>query len=80
MSAATGNVPSRPRRRLKGPPENVTNRTRGQAMAHIDSLIDKVADPSLRQMLREQVDGMLNKKSFGLVFQAHKPETVELPN
>lgn len=49
-------------------------------MAHIDALIDKVADPSLRQELREQIDVMLNKQSFGLVFQAHKPETVQLPN
>lgn len=49
-------------------------------MAHIDALIDKVADPALRQMLREQVDIMLHKQSFGLVFQPHKPETVELPN
>jgi adenine-specific DNA-methyltransferase len=50
------------------------------ALAHIDALIDKVADPALRQMLRDQVSLMLTKQSFGLVFQAHKPETVELPN
>jgi adenine-specific DNA-methyltransferase len=49
-------------------------------MAHIDTLIDKVADPALRQMLRDQVDSMLTKQSFGLVFQSHKPETVELSN
>ena len=49
-------------------------------MAHIDALIDKVADPALRQMLRDQVDMMMTKQSFGLVFQAHKPETVELPH
>ncbi len=47
-------------------------------MAHIDALIDKVSDPALRQMLREQIDIMLNKQSFGLVYQQHKPETVEL--
>jgi adenine-specific DNA-methyltransferase len=47
-------------------------------MAHIDALIDKVADPALRQALRDQVDTMLNKQSFGLVYQQHKPETVEL--
>ena len=49
-------------------------------MAHIDALIDKVADPALRQALRSQIDTMLTKQSFGLVFQAHKPETVELPH
>jgi adenine-specific DNA-methyltransferase len=49
-------------------------------MAHIDALIDKVQDPELRQALREQVDTLLAKRSFGLVYQQHKPETVELPN
>ena len=49
-------------------------------MALIDALIDKVADPALRQALREQIETMLVKKSFGLVYQQHKPETVELPN
>lgn len=48
-------------------------------MAHIDALIDKVADPALRQALRDQVDTLLDKQSFGLVYQPHKPETVELP-
>lgn len=48
-------------------------------MALIDALIDRVADGALRQALRQQIDTMLTKQSFGLVFQAHKPETVELP-
>ncbi len=48
-------------------------------MAHIDALVDKVADPALRAALREQVDTLLHKRSFGLVFQEHRPETVELP-
>jgi len=52
----------------------------GQALAHIDALIDKVADLALRQALRQQIDKMQTKQSFGLVFQAHKPETVELPH
>lgn len=49
-------------------------------MAHIDALIDRIADASLRQAVREQIDIMLNKQSFGLVYQGHKPETVELPH
>ena len=49
-------------------------------MAHIDALIDKIADPTLRHALREQLDIILEKQSFGLVFQEHKPETVELPS
>ncbi len=48
-------------------------------MAHIDALVDKIADPALRAALREQVDSLLHKRSFGLVFQEHRPETVELP-
>lgn len=48
-------------------------------MAHIDALVDKVADAALRAALREQVDTLLHKRSFGLVFQEHRPETVELP-
>ena len=49
-------------------------------MALIDALIDKVADPALRQALRDQVSTLLVKHSYGLVYQQHKPETVELPN
>ena len=49
-------------------------------MADIDALIDKVANPELRQALREQVDILLENRSFGLVYQQHKPETVELPH
>jgi adenine-specific DNA-methyltransferase len=48
-------------------------------VAHIDALIDKVSDPAMRQALREQVDALVSKQSFGLVFQPHKPETAELP-
>ena len=49
-------------------------------MAHIDSLVDKIADLDLRKSLRQQVDLLLQRRSFGLVFQEHKPEVVELPN
>jgi adenine-specific DNA-methyltransferase len=49
-------------------------------MALIDALVDKVSDDGLRAALREQVDALLSKRSFGLVYQQHKPETVELPN
>jgi adenine-specific DNA-methyltransferase len=52
---------------------------RRASVAHIDTLIAKVPDPALRQALRRQIDAMLMKQSFGLVFQSHKPETVELP-
>ncbi|MDN4175580.1 DNA methyltransferase [Nocardioides sp. SOB77] len=42
--------------------------------------MDKVADPALRQALREQVDLLTGKQAYGLVFQDHQPETVELPD
>jgi adenine-specific DNA-methyltransferase len=49
-------------------------------VALVDALIDKINDVSLRRALREQVDILLHKQSYGLVFQQHEPETVELPN
>lgn len=49
-------------------------------MALVDALLDKITNESLRKALREQVDQLLSKQSFGLVFQQHKPETVELHN
>jgi adenine-specific DNA-methyltransferase len=48
-------------------------------MALIDALLDKITDAALRQALREQVEVLLQKQSYGLVFQQHEPETVELP-
>ena len=49
-------------------------------MALVDALLEKISDPALRAALRGQVHAMLQKQSFGLVFQQHKPETVELPH
>ena len=49
-------------------------------MALIDALLEKITNPTLQAALREQVDQLLSKQSFGLVFQQHKPETVELHN
>lgn len=49
-------------------------------MAHIDALIDKIADQALQQALRTEVASLTQKRGFGLVFQEHKPESVELPN
>jgi len=48
-------------------------------LAHIDALVDKITDPHLRKALREQIDVLLQRRTFGLVFQDHKPEVVELP-
>jgi adenine-specific DNA-methyltransferase len=47
-------------------------------MALIDALVGKITDRSLRKALRKEVDLLLEKQKYGLVFQQHKPETVEL--
>lgn len=47
-------------------------------MALVDALLDKISDRALRTALRKQVDLLLDKQQYGLVFQQHKPETVEL--
>lgn len=77
---ATGNVPTRSGTGSYDAVEAHTQEDGASIVAHIDALIEKVTDPALRQALREQVETMLNKQSFGLVYQPHKPETVELPN
>ncbi len=45
----------------------------------LDVLLEKVADPGLRAELRAAVDKVRAKRSFGLVFEAHLPERVRLP-
>jgi adenine-specific DNA-methyltransferase len=47
-------------------------------VALIDALLDKVGDRFLRTALRKEVDQLLGKQQYGLVYQQHKPETVEL--
>jgi adenine-specific DNA-methyltransferase len=49
-------------------------------MALVDALLDKITNEGLRKALREQVNQLLSKQSYGLVFQQHKPETVGLHN
>jgi adenine-specific DNA-methyltransferase len=49
-------------------------------VALIDALLERISDRALRDVLRQQIDGLLEKKSFGLVYQPHKPETVHLPS
>lgn len=53
---------------------------KGTGLAHIDALIEKISDRDLRDALRGQVDALLQRRTFGLVFQEHKPEVVELPH
>jgi adenine-specific DNA-methyltransferase len=46
----------------------------------LDTLIGRVTDPSLRRELREAVTDLRRITDFGLVFEAHLPETVRLPH
>lgn len=45
----------------------------------LDALIGRVADPALAAELRSELAGQLRLREFGLVFEHHLPETVELP-
>src|SRR6266540_2915682 len=48
-------------------------------MARLEDLIQEIADPSLREQLGRQVAKLKAKKNFGLVFEEHLPEVVQLP-
>ena len=47
---------------------------------YIDDLLARVTDPSLREDLQREIFGLSKQQKFGLVFEHHKPESVELPN
>src|SRR5438874_9302894 len=47
-------------------------------MAYIDDLISNVKDPRLRALLAAEVAHIKGRKSFGLVFERHIPETAAL--
>lgn len=40
----------------------------------------RLSDPQLGAALEEEVSALLNRRSFGLVFERHLPEAVELPH
>lgn len=48
-------------------------------MAHLDTLIAMIPDEKLRSEIQNQVSRLTAKASFGLVFEEHRPETVQLP-
>ncbi|PPI18903.1 site-specific DNA-methyltransferase [Rathayibacter sp. AY1D2] len=48
-------------------------------MAHIDDLIQRIADKTLRNQVADEVGKILERKDFGLVFQRHLPEDIEVP-
>ena len=48
-------------------------------MALIDNLISDIQDQKLREALETAVKKLKEEKTFGLVFEEHLPETVQLP-
>jgi len=47
--------------------------------SELDVLLDKVDDPALRADLKRQIDLLRARRRFGLVFEEHLPERVQLP-
>ena len=47
--------------------------------SELDILLDKVDDPALRADLKRQVEALRAKRRFGLVYEEHLPERVQLP-
>ena len=43
-------------------------------MAAIDTLLEQIADASLRERLRVEINRLTQNKKFGLVFEEHMPE------
>jgi adenine-specific DNA-methyltransferase len=48
-------------------------------MARIEDLIKDIADPRLRDQIANEVAKLKSKKRFGLVFEEHLPEIVQMP-
>lgn len=48
-------------------------------MARIEDLIKDIADPRLRNQVATEVGNLKARKRFGLVFEEHLPEVVQLP-
>jgi hypothetical protein len=48
-------------------------------MARLEDLINDIADPSLRNQIAGEVGKLKARKKFGLVFEEHLPEVVQLP-
>jgi adenine-specific DNA-methyltransferase len=48
-------------------------------VAHIDNLVERIADPTLRAQVAEEVAKLAERKDFGLVFERHLPEDLEVP-
>src|SRR5690349_21350392 len=48
-------------------------------MARLEDLIKDIADSRLRDQIAREVGRLKSRKKFGLVFEEHLPEIVQLP-
>lgn len=48
-------------------------------MSAIDQYIERITDKDLQEQIRREVDRLLKKKSFGLVFEHHMPDNLITP-
>ena len=48
-------------------------------MARLEDLIKDIADPLLRCQIAEEMGKLKARMKFGLVFEQHLPEVVQLP-
>ena len=48
-------------------------------VAHVDNLIERIPDSNLRAQIAEEVAKLVEQKNFGMVFQRHLPEDLEIP-
>lgn len=48
-------------------------------MSAIDQYIERITDKGLQEQIRREVDRLLKKKSFGLVFEHHMPDNLLTP-
>ena len=49
-------------------------------MSALKDLIDQIENPELRIRVQQEVDRLLGRKKFGLVFEDHLPESLQLPD
>ena len=49
-------------------------------MSALKDLIDQIENPELRSRVKQEVDRLLGRKKFGLVFEDHLPESLQLPD
>src|SRR5690606_29544660 len=62
-------------------PSSVGAQAEGAGVAHIDDLVKQVraANPELGEHLSREIDVLKQRRAFGLNFERHTPEAVELP-